>query len=228
MHGLTVYVKEGLPFARDLSLKNSAGSYFCFRPALLHSVPHFFFLDRSPSSSSCTVSDSISSKIDEVHSIKPSANVFVFGDFNVRHEDWLTYSAGTDRPGELCYIFPISNDLPQIVDFPTRISDCEFHSHALLDFFLLTLIIVAKGFSKLPNLHMLLKQKSPSLPRNLALGTFDELLIVFSTKVNLLYFLYSTDRRCCPLHLIKQNYLLKTFLKALILMSLVFLYLFPF
>ena len=30
------------------------------------------------------------------------------------------------------------------------------------------LVIVAKGFLKLPNLHMLLKQKSPSLPRNLA------------------------------------------------------------
>ena len=29
--------------------------------------------------------------------------------------------------------------------------------------------------------HMLLKQKSPSLSRNLALGTFGELLIVFST-----------------------------------------------
>ena len=34
---------------------------------------------------------------------------------------------------------------------------------------------------------MLIKQKSPSLPRNLALGTFGELPIVFSTKVNLLY-----------------------------------------
>ena len=31
---------------------------------------------------------------------------------------------------------------------------------------------------------MLLKQKSPSLPKNLAHGTFDELLIVFSAKVN--------------------------------------------
>ena len=27
MHGLTVYVKEGLPFAQDLSLENSADSY---------------------------------------------------------------------------------------------------------------------------------------------------------------------------------------------------------
>ena len=36
-----------------------------------------------------------------VLSINPSAKVFVFGDFNVYHKDWLTYSAGTDSPGEL-------------------------------------------------------------------------------------------------------------------------------
>ena len=51
MHGLAVYVKEGLPFAWDLSLENSADSYLCFRLALLHSVPYFFFLYQSPSSS---------------------------------------------------------------------------------------------------------------------------------------------------------------------------------
>ena len=46
------------------------------------------------------------------------------------------------------------------------------------------LVIVAKGFLKLPTLHMLIKRKSPSLPKNLAVGTFDKLLLVFSTKVN--------------------------------------------
>ena len=136
MHGLTVYVNEGLPFAWDLSLENSADSYLCFRLALLHSVPYFFFLYRSPSSALSTVFDSISSNIDEVLSINPSANVFVFGDFNVNHKDWLTYSSGTDRPGELCYNFSISNDLTQMVDFPTRIPDHDSHSPALLDFFL--------------------------------------------------------------------------------------------
>ena len=40
--------------------------------------------------------------------------------------------------------------------------------------------MVAKGFLKLPNLHMLIKQKSPSLPRKLALETFGELLSVFN------------------------------------------------
>ena len=72
MPGLTVYVKEGLPFAHDLSLGNSADSYLCFPLALLH----FFFLYRSPSSSLCTVFDSISSNIDELLWINSSANLF--------------------------------------------------------------------------------------------------------------------------------------------------------
>ena len=36
MHDLAVYVKEGLPLARDVSLENSTLSYLCFRLALLH------------------------------------------------------------------------------------------------------------------------------------------------------------------------------------------------
>ena len=91
----------------------------------------FFFLYQSPSSSLCTVFDSISSNIDEVISINPSANVFIFGDFNVAHKDWLT-----SRTGELFYSFFISNDLIQMVNFPTRIPDCDFHSPALLDLFI--------------------------------------------------------------------------------------------
>ena len=46
------------------------------------------------------------------------------------------------------------------------------------------LVIIAKEFLKLPNLCMLIKQKSPLLPRNLVLVTFGELLIVLSAKVN--------------------------------------------
>ena len=48
--------------------------------ALLHSVPYFFSLYQSPSSSLSTIFDSISSSIDEVLSINPSVNMFVFGD----------------------------------------------------------------------------------------------------------------------------------------------------
>ena len=87
MHDLAVYVKEGLPFARYLSLENSEDSYLCFPLALRHSVSYFFFLYRSPSLSLCTVFDSISSNIDQGLSINPSANGFVFGDFNVHHKD---------------------------------------------------------------------------------------------------------------------------------------------
>ena len=78
----------------------------------------------------------MSSNIDEVLSINPSANVFVFGDFNLHHKDWLTYCDGTDRSDELCYNFSISNDLIQMVNFPTWIPDCDSDSSALLDLFL--------------------------------------------------------------------------------------------
>ena len=93
------------------------------------------------------------------------------------------------------------------------------------------LVIVAKTFLKLPNLHKLIKQKNPSLPRNLAPRYFDEWVIVFSTKVNLLYLLYSTARRCCLLHLIKQNFpedllktpiLMTTYLFVFFLLELIF------
>ena len=40
-HGLAVHVKEGLPFARVLSLENYADSYIYFQLALLHSVSSF-------------------------------------------------------------------------------------------------------------------------------------------------------------------------------------------
>ena len=106
--------------------------------ALLHSASYFFFLYQSPSLSLCTVFDSVSSNIDEVLSINPSANVFVFGGFNVHHKDWLTYSSGSDRSGELYYNFSISNDLTQMINFPIRIPDCDSHSPALLDLFLST------------------------------------------------------------------------------------------
>ena len=62
MHGPTVCVKEGLPFAWNISLENSADSYLCFWLVLLHPMSYFFFLCWSPSSSLCMVFDSISSK----------------------------------------------------------------------------------------------------------------------------------------------------------------------
>ena len=78
------YVKEGLHFARGLSLENSEDCCLCFVLALLSD---FFFHYQPPSSPLCTVFDAISSNIDEVLSVNISANVFVFGDLNVHQKD---------------------------------------------------------------------------------------------------------------------------------------------
>ena len=104
MHGLAVYVKEGLPFAQDLSLENSADSYL-FSIGFTSLSVLIFFLFQSPSSPLCKVFYSISFNIDEVLSINPSANVFAFWDSNVHHKDYRTYSGGTDQPCELCFNF---------------------------------------------------------------------------------------------------------------------------
>ena len=112
MHGLAVFVKERLAFAQDLSLEleNSADLYLHFWLALLHSVCYSFFLYQSPL---CLymVFDSISANIDEVLSINPSANRFVFGDFNFHLKGWLTYSTGTDKSGELWLYFIIMSHM---------------------------------------------------------------------------------------------------------------------
>ena len=106
MHVLAVYMKKGLSFARDLSLENSVDSYL-FSTGFTPLNVLLFSLYQSPSSL-CIVFDSITSDIDEILLINPSANVFVFGDFNTHHKDQLTYSGGTDRPGELCSNFSIT------------------------------------------------------------------------------------------------------------------------
>ena len=82
------------------------------------------------------VFDPISFNIDEVLLINPSANMFVFGDFNVHHKDWLTNSSGIDRHGKLSYNFSVSNDLTQIINFPTQITGFDSHSPAFLDLLL--------------------------------------------------------------------------------------------
>ena len=74
---------------------------------------------------------SVSSNIDEVLSINRSGNVFVFGDFNVHHKDWLIYSGETDYPGELC-ISQIT--LLKWLNFLLGSTpDCNSHSPVLLD-----------------------------------------------------------------------------------------------
>ena len=72
------------------------------------------------------------------------------------------------------------------------------------------------------------KQRCLSPPGNVALANVGELQKVFSTKVNLLFLLYSTVPKHCFLHflhLIKQKCFLKSFLKTLILITQLSLYL---
>ena len=142
--------------------------FLCFWLALLQSLSYFFFLYRLPSSSLCTVFDSIASNIDAVLSINLSASVFVFGDFNVHHKDWLTYFGGTDRSGELCYNFSILNDLAQMFNIPTQISGYDSHSPALLDFFLSfdASICSAMAFPLLGNSDHVVVSVSISFPSN--------------------------------------------------------------
>ena len=134
MNGLAFYVKEGLSFALNEALENSVDSYLYLRLPLLHSVSYFFFHYRSLSSSLSTVFDSSLSSIDEVLSINPVVNVFVFGFFDVHHKDWLTYSGGTNRPCELRYNFYLKQPNS---DGSLSCSDPRLHSQslALLDFF---------------------------------------------------------------------------------------------
>ena len=127
--------EEGLPFAQDLSLENSVDSFFVFDWLYFTQCLTFFFLYWSPFSLLCTVFGSVSSNIDEILSISPSANVFVFEDLNIHHKDCLTYSCETDKPGELCYNFSFSNDLTQMVNFTTQISQSDSHNPSLLGLF---------------------------------------------------------------------------------------------
>ena len=101
-------------------------------------------------------------------SIKPSANVFVFGDFNVHQKDCLTYSGGTERPCELCYIFFYLTQ-PQTVSFPTLIPDCDSNSPALLDFFFSSNVSICStmAFRPLVNYDHAVASVSIDFPINL-------------------------------------------------------------
>ena len=147
MHGFGVYA---LCFCTGLISGKLCGLLLMFWTCFTSLSVYFlllFFLCRSSSSSLCTVFDSVSSNIDKVFSINPSANVFVFGDFNVHHKDWLTFSGGTDRPGELCYNFYLKWLKRRWLTFllgtlTVTLTVLLF----LISFFLLTLVFVLQWF----------------------------------------------------------------------------------
>ena len=144
MHGLGVYIKSGIPCARDLSYEDPEHSYISMRLAMVHTTAYIFFLYR-PSDDNLAVIDSISSKIDQILVDNSSASIHLCGDFNVHNKDWLVFSNKTTHEGTDCQNFAVSHDLTQIIDFPTRIPDVEHHFQSLLDLFLLSTMPV---FSK--------------------------------------------------------------------------------
>ena len=84
----------------------------------------------------------------EVLQINPSAVIFC-ATFNVDHEDWLTYSGGTDRPGDRPS-FSTSTDLTQIANFPAQIASCDSYSPVffiIISFFFLIPVFAPQWFS---------------------------------------------------------------------------------
>ena len=155
MHEIAVYVNEELAFARDLSLENSMDFYLCFQLALLHLVSYLLILYSSSSFLYlCTVLDAISSNLDKLPLNNPSADVFglcilFFEDFNVHHKDVLTYSNGTDRTCELCFIIFLSQMIFLrcltflLKSLTVKLIVLLFRIY----FFLLTLVFILQWFS---------------------------------------------------------------------------------
>ena len=86
VHGLAVYMKEGLLFARDS--KKLCGFVLMFSTGFTSLIVLLIF----PLSITFVFMHGLrflSSNVDEVLSIKPSAIVFVFGDFNIHQKHWL-------------------------------------------------------------------------------------------------------------------------------------------
>ena len=85
------------------------------------------------------------------------------------HKDWLTYYGGTDRPGEFCYNFSISDNPTRMVNFPTGTPDCGSHSLALLDLFLSSdaSVYSTMAFPPLGNSDHVVASVSVNFPTNL-------------------------------------------------------------
>ena len=143
MHGLAIYVKEGLPFAWDLFLENSADSDFVFDWLyLLECFPSFSTIDHL-----CHLYVRFLIPFRLTY-MRFSANAFTFGDFNVHRKDWLTYSGGTDRPGDLYNFFVSQMTLLGLLTFLLGSSTVTLTVLLFwIYFFLLTLVFVLQWLS---------------------------------------------------------------------------------
>ena len=90
--------------------------YIYFWLTLLHSVPYFYKFYK--------VNLQTLILFYLIRIFNTFVNEFVLGDFLAHHKDWVTYSSLKDWPVKPSYI-SISNAFNQILNFPTRISDCD-------------------------------------------------------------------------------------------------------
>ena len=224
----------------------------CFSMASLHSVCYFFTLYQSLSSSMCAVFDSVSSNIENVLPTNPTVNKFVFVYSNIQHKDWITFSSRTDRPVDLCYIFFSSQTtlfrlltielMSMIVIFKFLLFWIYFFllnlvyilQWVLLHWEILILLLSAsigfslnskgdvKGFLKLPNLLLLIKNGFITSQK---VESYDFLEIVSSIVSKRSFVIPSLFNvlKCNLLY--KAILFAQNFLKTLILTTLVSLYL---
>jgi len=95
---------------------------------------YLIFLYRCPSSQDCSILGFLSDSIDRALYDNPSSNIVVCNDFNIHHFEWL---GSADTAGLEAFKFSVSQNLSQIVDFPTRFPDNDAHSPSLLDLYLI-------------------------------------------------------------------------------------------
>ena len=145
MHGHTVHVKEGVPLAWDLQI-NSTDSYLSFLLTLLHSVLLLFLLSIT-FFVLCTFFYSLLSNVDEVLLINHLLMCLYLETLTSIIQTGLSILVELMDLVNSVIIFFISSNLTQMVNFPTRIPYCDSHSPALLNFFLLVLVVVLKWLS---------------------------------------------------------------------------------
>lgn len=103
--------------------------YYFLRFSIFYLFTHTsFFSQLTIPPSLCSVFNVISSDTGEVLLVNHSANVFVFGNFNILHKYWLTYSDGADA----------SRNLNQTLKFLTRVPECDDYSLPVSGFFLVS------------------------------------------------------------------------------------------